>query len=294
MKRKDRKGVVQTGQTQNHDKPPREHTDNSEVKVSGSIQVFEPESVSNQRSAERKTNNRYKHFTKIHENRTHVTAVVMIVLTAAYFVVTAGIFMQSRRATDIAHDSLVATQRPWISAEVALIGPFSMDATYVSLPTRISLENVGASTAVNVQIEDDFTPNPPFDLIHAREKLADQVRGHVKANPNQGEAIFAKQKTFYRDIVITMLRSDYDRAIKNHRPNPPIEGVNLILPTVIFCVGYQSSLDKDPHITALTLHIMKKDRQLGRDLARFPDDISTVSFGDLVLYSGFINATYAD
>lgn len=103
MRRKDRKTLVQTGQAGHHN-----NAENCEVKVSGSIQVFEPESVSNKRSAERKTDSRYKHFTKIHEDRTHVAAVVLIILTAGYFFVTGLIFYQSKHATETATKQLEA------------------------------------------------------------------------------------------------------------------------------------------------------------------------------------------
>jgi hypothetical protein len=85
-----------------HHNPRSEQPVGSDVKVSGSVQVFQAQDAIHQHEAERVDDKSYKDATKDHERSVLLVSRLTLLITSLYFAATCFIYYEARRSADAA------------------------------------------------------------------------------------------------------------------------------------------------------------------------------------------------
>jgi hypothetical protein len=181
---------------------------------------------------------------------TSLTAVIAVggIIGACIFynqlAVMKGQLVEMKTASKIAEESLVATQRPWVSVKLA-IGPRGLffDPNGANLDLIFSLKNTGPTPAVNVRIVGssriDVGHLGPKDRISELEKMcADATR--QPPNPKMSAQTIFPGETL--DLNIT-----YSFANKELLDLVTEESHGFILPVVIGCIDYFFTFGEPKH-----------------------------------------------
>jgi hypothetical protein len=176
--------------------------------------------------------------------------VVLIVVAIVAATIYGMQLEEMQRANRLTRATLELSQRPWLIADVRLVGPLKFDKMGgVTLPVWYSLKNTGHSPALKVwpSVEMFLPRNPETEPNMERDKLcarADDSSSHM------GQAVFpsgaAPDPT---SIVGTAVgKEDIQRGqILN----------GFIIPTVILCIAYQATLDNEWHHTGMIFEVHK-------------------------------------
>jgi len=140
----------------------------------------------------------------------------------------------AKGANQIASDTLVASDRPWVIAEINLAGPLTFYPNGASITIHWRLTNVGHSPAMNAcSRPEPYIPlNPELDPQEERVKLCESTE---KVSPRVGQSIFPGH-----DVADTISMFVSNEQIRHGFRGPQSQ---VFMPVVIFCIAYQSSLD---------------------------------------------------
>jgi hypothetical protein len=152
-------------------------------------------------------------------------------------------------AARTAQDTLIASERPWITVQADIVGPLTFDANGAHLPIRYRLKNIGHSPAVNVWGDQIlYMPiDPQRDTNSERSRLCSETE---KRSLTMGQAIFPTQ-----DLVGTIVTSAGNEDIRNST-----RFIRFLNPAIIVCVAYRSTLDANSwHHTGMIYELFRTD-----------------------------------
>jgi hypothetical protein len=149
---------------------------------------------------------------------------------------------------ETAKDTLIASERPWVTLDVGISGPFIIDANGANVRTRMTLQNVGHSPAIGVAIWTRFYPYTlnNRDAASERQKVCSQA----PIDPTTTGTIFQESKP--SDIP----RGDYLLQIEKAELDNMIQSKGLIAPTIMVCVVYRTTFNDELHHTVRTLRLL--------------------------------------
>jgi hypothetical protein len=168
-----------------------------------------------------------------------------IVLLTLYTGFTVAMYFANRDAANAAnssasaaHDTLVASNRPWIDLAVNLKSGLTYDSSGASIYVGIVKKNVGHSPAVRVVEVAEFVQQPANPWTELR-RVCDQATAQSALPSNQ----FVTQ-TIFQDAPIrelyrfTLPNSEFskDRLSDSKMPY-------ALMPEVIMCVAYRADFD---------------------------------------------------
>jgi hypothetical protein len=145
-----------------HDKASSKCSVTGEIKVNGTVEVHGTENSAKEHRTERTEDNSHKNQTHAYESSSLLVAKIAAFISAAYFIATVCILLETRHATKIAQitldktiENFQAEQRPYIgilkfetlSFDTKNPGPLQKGQPAVF---NIPYKNVGKSTALNV------------------------------------------------------------------------------------------------------------------------------------------------
>src|ERR1035437_444117 len=102
-----------------------------------------------------------------HDEINAASAVAIAIFTAVLSVFTISLSGSTRIAAnaakesaDVANKTLIATQRPWVTADVIVVGPLIFKNGGAVITLRYSLKNLGAPPAANANFNAKMFPTP--------------------------------------------------------------------------------------------------------------------------------------
>jgi hypothetical protein len=147
----------------------------------------------------------------------------------------------SKQSLEASRDALIATQRPWVSAELSINGPFTFNEEGAQISIGVTLKNHGHSPAANVR---DFVI---LDL-GAGEKgseICEAQRGRFLTNFTR--TIFPDE-TIAHSRIASVNKDDLKAATARR---------DIIAPFITTCVDYLSQLDNTKHQTRITIDLVR-------------------------------------
>jgi hypothetical protein len=178
----------------------------------------------------------------------------------------------AKRAADTAGRELELSERPWVSADLTLVGPLVFDKDGAHVTARLSLKNSGHSPAVRGFYNIDFFA--PF-LMHPdprkrRDDLCKNTTGEsaLPSNawlsktwfPGDQPPVDIKIGMSERDIHAAMVEIPdalFPNARERYGINPPRPP--YIFPVVITCIAYRPSFADVQYHTSLVLDLLRRD-----------------------------------
>jgi hypothetical protein len=155
--------------------------------------------------------------------------------------------IDTKRSIDIAQNALVASNRPWVNAEVQLTGPLTFDGQGAHLPIMITLKNIGHSPAISVWSDEELymAVNPQLDTERERARQCNET---VKRSLTMGQTIFPETNGMSGRV---------DTAT-----NDIVQKGTFLNPTIIVCVTYQSTLhDNTWYSTSMVYDLHRIDER---------------------------------
>lgn len=151
------------------------------------------------------------------------------------------------KSVDASKQALVATQRPWISADVRTAGPLFFDNNGAGIMLKITLKNTGHTPATNVlPFPVMFVREPqPMNVLAIQKRRCSTVRHPPRPSGGPGYTLFP-------DYVI-------DEYNTPSMARDEIEGARLIAPFIIICINYQFTFSDESHQTAAMYSLVRLD-----------------------------------
>jgi hypothetical protein len=183
---------------------------------------------------------------------------------------------QSAKAAEtsakVAYETLVATNRPWVSADLKIAGPLTYNETEARIEIAFVLKNTGLSPAVNVQVDAEmalFMENGTSPLDRMKE-ICKRAKQSPDDNPVLGHTIF-KDRDFTYLINLPMPKERVRNAFDNF---PDIEkGSNdWFSPSVVGCVSYRFPFERGRHVTEFIAEIRKNNPENPKVPLSFQDE----------------------
>ncbi len=242
-----------------------------QVALGGEIRIAETEDAAKQHLTDRtQDNSRYKEHTRGYEQNAIILSGLTLAVTTAYFIVTLGIFNETKRAAniskegvDVSRNTLIASERPWMMPRTD-VGDltFGKDGA-ASIVATYSLNNVGHSPAVKVGAGAILYMTKSG--LDAQDKRNEICRLANKAGEVGGQTIFAGDHTNFQGSL-RVSQEDIKKSVVIP---------NFVTPSVIICIAYQSTLEKEWHYTGVIYDIrgintmVKIGDRLPRDKMQF-------------------------
>lgn len=227
-----------------------------------------------------------------------------------------------RESANVAARTLIASQRPWVSAKIELVGPMTFDASGGYLPLRYILENSGPSPALNVSINPRIILNSvmmewqpvieggmPLEPVRAELRSFSELTKAAYAqqlNTGSGELFFPGDTIFPRQTIVQTIRlmisgDEIANALEAAKlrweqiaPGTPASpSTKTFVPAITTCVTYTSEISKAVHQTGLIFGLVRIDPlQPGENFAIDPLG-STIDLNNLRLDPWFFGGGFA-
>jgi hypothetical protein len=197
----------------------------------------------------------------------------------------------AHEANILSRDNFVATQRPWIVADISVGGPLKYDQNGVAVTMRIRLRNIGHSPATNVWVHPKMMA-PALGVDDSYNPIATQrtMIQEMKSRPAAawGDTIFPGTPTEYLHTV--SIGSEELKRIASH-----VEFLHL---EVIGVVDYRFVFGTESHQTGFSFLVRRTPRPDAAAKKRAPDaifiDDGDIAASDLLFVSSPIGGDYAD
>jgi hypothetical protein len=194
------------------------------------------------------------------------------------------------RSVDIASQALVASNRPWVKADVRMCGPINYNVNGANFHMEFSVENVGRSPATNVNIRlkvvSSFSEDKPWNPTKEFENYI----GEIKQAPPMpfGFTVFPSEQRLQR-VSTSMTNEQIADATKR---------INAIYPKVIGAIAYKTGFDDDVHLTGFSFNVQTintpfLEAQKRSNMAIWPDH-GDVPGHEIVLVHNIAGSSYAD
>jgi hypothetical protein len=184
----------------------------------------------------------------------------------------------TNEAVTVARQTLIASQRPWLSVTVHLVSDLHIADRQGRIDVHFEVQNHGHSPATGVYIEPAFIDM--FPITDASKEERDHLLDNAKSGSAQKHGLIGQQ-IFPRNTIKTV-RTMHLR--KNERPGFLSEANNYFNPTLIIFVSYASTLDDKILITE-----MRKSLWQSRDDA--PHLSGSISTEDQIVPRGKLMLT---
>jgi hypothetical protein len=164
----------------------------------------------------------------------------------------------AKKSADTAARQLELAERPWVSAGIAIAGPFDFTVNGANIHLKLHLQNTGPSPALNTVIEgrpvdSAFTGGP--DTLQMRDEACNAANGMIQKFPTSGIALFPNNP-FEQTLTWTFTASE---LAKNHGAGSRVPGV-IVWPAIVICIGYQPPFDPTKiYHTSYILDLFKTD-----------------------------------
>jgi hypothetical protein len=183
---------------------------------------------------------------------------IMAVGTLGLFVVTYIAAVAAKRSADVARDTLIAAQRPWVSVQgIEIRGPLTFEDGEARIDLRFNLKNVGNSPARRVSINAKLIISNNVSVLAEQRRFADHFRrnpAHNEIRPEvtlwPGETLDFPRLVFMQGDDMPRIKEWADRA----SPHP------IALPLLIGCVDYEFTFAEGHHQTALIYDLHRVDQ----------------------------------
>jgi len=183
---------------------------------------------------------------------------------------------KSANAADSAAKTAVASIRPWIDLDAAVIGPLTFDNQGAHLPLVVSIQNVGHSPAVRVGEHQEFIqtllnsdPEPWQEL----KRVCTQAAGESAQPANRGVTVtIFEKKPHFSQLQMTMGPQELAKTLKDifpEMPNPP----TFVEAKIIWCVGYRGDFESTTHRTGYIWEVQRKTKNGFAHIERNGDDV---------------------
>jgi hypothetical protein len=159
----------------------------------------------------------------------------------------------AQQSANVARDTLVATERPWISVKMQ-IGPkgLSFDRDGAHLDVTIILKNSGKTPAVGVSIQGMPQLEPPVSIVHGLPIMRgiaaqDEICNAAKRQPFDLKGVGFT--IFPGDTLTTNMLFGFgnEEAVKNIIAEQSQNPNRLYYPVFVGCVDYFTTLGDDLH-----------------------------------------------
>ena len=158
----------------------------------------------------------------------------------------------AKEAADTAHDTLIISERPWMSASIELLGPgliFDPNGS-ASLNLGVAVKNIGHSVANSIDVRAEMYPMSYDEIgvfkdpIQRESAFCDKFRQEIPRDPRMLGTLFPQDGTM-KNITVSMNNADMDSA------GMPFNKGNMkyVMPVIYGCVNYGFSFDKLTHQT---------------------------------------------
>jgi len=173
----------------------------------------------------------------------------------------------AQQSANVARDTLIAVNRPWISIEVSIDSDLTWSGDEARITLRFDLKNIGKFPAdVNVPITSAIhLMFGPTDPVEAHQELCQTRKFPYKGL--FGFSLFPNDTAVERNI--DLIRPEEVSFFKQR------EGGKQFTPAVIGCVKYAFALDDREHATPFFFHLARIDpQQPGKLLAIEPNGMT--------------------
>jgi hypothetical protein len=141
-------------------------------------------------------------------------------------------------------------QRPWVSVDVAIVGPLIFEDTGSSVPLKIEIKNHGLSLAEDVRLFPVLYPNEIGQI--STQEIQDARCRKPRNNADHGLLAYT---LFPGQSSVTVAAPGLTEAdIKSLKAVEKAE----IFPSVVVCVSYRASLTKAIHFTSAFFGIVQR------------------------------------
>jgi hypothetical protein len=190
------------------------------------------------------------------------------------------------KAANVAEDTLIATQRPWVSVELSVAGPLTFTDEEARVEIGFLLKNTGNSPAINVQVEAEIALFMG-DVSGAPHEIMKQICKRAKASPDDnavlGHTIFPNDQFPYR-VNLGKRRDQIREALRNFGE----KNNDWFAPAVVGCVSYRFAFQPGRHTTEFYADLRKVDRDNPKVPLTFKMSDGNVSANQMVLLRSFI------
>jgi hypothetical protein len=141
--------------------------------------------------------------------------------------------------TDITlHDTLVASQRPWVAAEISVNAPVVLKHGRLQLPLTVVMKNTGLSPAADIAAYATIFFKNPRPLTHL-ETQQERCRpsGVDGLAPNQGLGYTLFPAEIRTEILDAQVEQEGTATINS-------ANIDLLGAHVVFCINYGTALDE--------------------------------------------------
>jgi hypothetical protein len=202
----------------------------------------------------------------------------------------------AKKASDVAEQTLIITERPWIKVEgvVATSPLIFLPNGRASINLSFHLRNIGHSIATGIYLRPQMMGNT-FDNRVFSDPFTKQAEWceNVKKetpNPRMLKTLFPDEDT-WEPMGLELTREEIESSSATY---PSKESLGkFITPLVYGCLNYQFSFSKDIHQTRFIFsisHPFPKDKSIPIPISIGKD----VPTSDLVIENYFFGGTFAD
>lgn len=157
------------------------------------------------------------------------------------------------RGANIANQTLLATQRPWVSCNVGIASSLVFKEREGRVTLQFMMKNFGSSPAINVRVEYTIVTNPAetWDVL---KEITEKARTR-RIYRMLGHKIFPGD-TFIQNISAPIERQKIDSALAAFGV---AEVKVLFAPAIVGCVVYNSTFNNDNHTTEFLANFGRRD-----------------------------------
>lgn len=209
-----------------------------------------------------------------YQTRTFLIASLTLVVLIAVVAINAWQLYEMRKATeaakisanaakgsaDIAKDTMVASNRPWLDVKPLIVSPLTFDNSGAHLTVQIETNNLGHSPAVRVSDSEEFIqviiglPDPWQDI----KRLCQQADAQSALPSNRGvtQTIFPGISGRRERWSLTISPTEMNREI-----NPGVRQPYLY-PAIVWCVAYQADFSQVVRHTGYAWQVLRIDPKI--------------------------------
>lgn len=175
----------------------------------------------------------------------------------------------------------IASQRPWVYADVTVVGPWKYDVNGANITLLFVLKNIGRSPALRVSVHPEIYAialgvDKTTDPIGKQREICDRVKKRPYMTYDLSDTIFPETSVEMR-ITIGIGKDEIARLTKE---------IEFIVPQIIGCVDYTFVYEQEHHQTGFLFDIISLKGPFSAKTGDIPPD-------QLVLRP-FFSGTFAD
>jgi hypothetical protein len=197
----------------------------------------------------------------------------------------------AKQSADVAKDTLVATNRPWISVDIGIVSDLTYDAQGdARIEIKFDLKNVGKSPAANIVIDAEIVPIFG-DAKSLQKTISDRNNARPPTLGDLGITLFpGDERTMVINLPISRASIEAsNKEVWGLSGEKTVDKTDLVyFPTLLGCVDYKFTFSPGHHQTGFILNLRKRDWSHPNASLGFNVKDGTIIRNDLWLTQGFI------